>query len=225
MHDYVPISVMGNRYEVPREMTLMAALEWAGFRLVRSCGCRGGFCGACGTFYRLPESPKLHTALACQVKIEPGMDIVQIPAFPVTRPTYDLARMGSPHRELLRVFPEVGRCLGCNTCTKACPQELQPIEFIAYALRGDFERVAELSFECVMCGLCAVRCPAEIAPYQVALFTRRVVGRSGRPKPGYLTERVAEVRAGRHDAEVARLADLSVEELKELYRRREIEPL
>lgn len=223
--EYVPICVTGNRYEVPAELTIMAALEWVGFRLVRSCGCRGGFCGACGTFYRLPGSPKLYTALACQAKIEPGMDIVQVPSFPVTRPTYDLTNMGDPDREVLRLFPEVRRCLGCNTCTKACPQELEPIEFIAGALRGDFERVADLSFECVMCGLCAVRCPAEIAPYQVALFIRRVVGRIRRPKPQYLVERVSEVRAGKYGAEVTQLAEMSIDQLKELYRKRDIEPL
>ena len=48
----IPVNVMGKRYEVPRGLTIMKALEYAGYRLTRGCGCRGGVCGACATIYR-----------------------------------------------------------------------------------------------------------------------------------------------------------------------------
>ena len=45
---------MGKRYEVPSSLTIQKALEYAGYQLIRGCGCRGGICGACGTVYRIP---------------------------------------------------------------------------------------------------------------------------------------------------------------------------
>ena len=40
-HDLVTISVMGEAYQVPKELTIMKAMEYAGFRFIRGCGCRG----------------------------------------------------------------------------------------------------------------------------------------------------------------------------------------
>ena len=31
---------------MPEDLTIMNAMEYAGYRLVRGCGCRHGFCGA-----------------------------------------------------------------------------------------------------------------------------------------------------------------------------------
>ncbi len=62
----VPIYIMGKRYEVPQGLTIMSALEWAGYQLIRGCGCRGGFCGACATVYRVPGNFRIHVGMACQ---------------------------------------------------------------------------------------------------------------------------------------------------------------
>jgi hypothetical protein len=51
----VPIFIMGKRYEVPASLTIQKAFEYAGYQLIRGCGCRGGICGACGTVYRLSK--------------------------------------------------------------------------------------------------------------------------------------------------------------------------
>jgi len=50
----IPVYVMGKRYMVPETLTIMKALEYAGYRFIRGCGCRGGICGACSTVYRKP---------------------------------------------------------------------------------------------------------------------------------------------------------------------------
>ena len=42
----VDIYVMGMRYQVPEGLTIMRALEYAGYRLIRGVGCRAGFCCA-----------------------------------------------------------------------------------------------------------------------------------------------------------------------------------
>ena len=42
----IPIFVMGKRYDVPDSLTIQKAMEYAGYQLIRGCGCRGGICGA-----------------------------------------------------------------------------------------------------------------------------------------------------------------------------------
>ncbi len=43
----IPVFIMGKRYDVPETLTIMKAMEYAGYRYIRGCGCRGGICGAC----------------------------------------------------------------------------------------------------------------------------------------------------------------------------------
>lgn len=43
----VKIFIMGKAYQVPKGLTIMKAMEHAGYQFIRGCGCRGGFCGAC----------------------------------------------------------------------------------------------------------------------------------------------------------------------------------
>ena len=68
----VTVYIMGKQYDVPEGLTIQKALEYAGMRLLRGCGCRGGFCGACGTVYRTEGDYKLKVALACQTVVEDG---------------------------------------------------------------------------------------------------------------------------------------------------------
>ena len=49
----VTVYLLGKKYSVPATLTIMDAMEYAGFKLVRGCGCRSGFCGACAVIYRL----------------------------------------------------------------------------------------------------------------------------------------------------------------------------
>ena len=48
---------------VPGNLTIMRAMEYAGYQLVRGCGCRNGFCGACATIYRIKGDRELKTCL------------------------------------------------------------------------------------------------------------------------------------------------------------------
>lgn len=52
----VKIYVMGKAYDVPSNLTVMKAMEFIGYKLIRGCGCRAGFCGACATLYRKREA-------------------------------------------------------------------------------------------------------------------------------------------------------------------------
>lgn len=220
----IPIYIMGKQYQVPANLTIMKAMEYAGYRLVRGVGCRGGFCGACATVYRLRDDYRLQIGLACQTIVQPGMYLAQIPFFPGNRADYRLHELEPTFETLVRLYPEVLRCLACGTCTKACPQELRVKDYMANAMKGDIAGVADKSFDCIMCGLCAARCPAEEVQYNIAILARRLYGRYLAPRAAHLARRVAEIEAGRYDDEIAEIKAAGIEELKRRYNERDIEP-
>jgi len=220
----IPIYIMGKKYEVPSSLTIMRAMEWAGYKLIRGAGCRSGFCGACATVYRLKGDYHLRIGLACQTVVEPEMYLAQIPFFPAEKAIYDIEELKPTPAQLFQIYPEILRCLSCGTCTKACPQEIEVMDYMADAMKGDIASVARKSFDCIMCGLCAARCPAEEAQHNVALLCRRLYGKYLAPKSQHLRERIEEIEAGRFDQELARLRRMSREELRQRYKERDIEP-
>lgn len=219
----IDVFIMDKRYKVPSSLTIMRAFEYAGYRMVRGAGCRGGFCGACATVYRMTGDHKLNVALACQSVVQDGMRIAQIPSFPANKARYDFTLLDAGGARLLQIYPELGLCKGCNTCTKACPQEIQVMEYIGAALRGDIAHAADLSFDCIACGLCTVRCTGELVPYNIALLARRLYGAYIAPRSAHLQRRVDEIQAGKWNAPVQELKALSVDELKKKYNTRDIE--
>ena len=63
MEEMVHVYFFGKQYQVPKALTIMRAMEYAGYQLVRGCGCRNGFCGACATLYRVKGRQELKTCL------------------------------------------------------------------------------------------------------------------------------------------------------------------
>lgn len=222
--ELVPVYIMGKRYDVPPGLTIMKAMEYAGYRLVRGVGCRAGFCGACATVYRLAGDYRLRVGLACQTVVEPGMYLAQIPFYPAPRAQYDITKLQPTFGTLVSLYPELLRCLGCGTCTKVCPQELDVKDIMARAMRGDIAGVADKSFDCIMCGMCVSRCPAEEAQYNIFILARRLYGRYIAPRAQHLAKRVQEIEAGLYDQDLQRLKSLSNAELRQLYNTRDIEP-
>jgi heterodisulfide reductase subunit C len=214
---WVRIFVMGKEHDVPADLTIMQAMEYAGYRFIRASGCRAGFCGACSTIYRTEDDYRLKTAMACQTRVEDGMYLVQIPFSPAQKALYDIEKEPYNVNVFLKNYPEIARCVSCNTCTKACPQDLEVMDYIQAALRGDFKKVAELSFDCIQCGLCAVRCPAEIVQYNVAQLGRRMFGKYGLPKEKNVEKRVKELRAKKYEKELDKIMKLDTDELKQIY--------
>lgn len=222
--DMIAIYIMGKRYEVPNNLTIMKAMEYAGYRFIRGAGCRGGFCGACGTVYRTLGDYKLKAGLACQTVVEEDMYLTQIPFFPANKTLYDLDKLKPTAEEIIKLYPEIFRCVSCNTCTKICPQDIEVMNYVNYALRGDISKAADMSFDCIMCGLCAARCPAEIVQYNVAVLCRRLYARHVAPKAEHLEKRVTEIKDGKFDKEIQKLMKADEKTLKKLYKEREMEP-
>jgi len=220
--DMVTIYVMGKRHRVPADLTIMKAMEYAGHQFRRGAGCRGGFCGSCATIYRTRGSYKLIGALACQKIVEDGMYIAQIPFSPAEKKTYDLAELRPDAAAFLERYPEIARCLSCNTCTKACPQDIMVMDYVQAALRGDVEEASRLSFDCIGCGLCAVRCPAEIVPYNIAQLARRLYSRYVAGPAEHVLSRAREVEEGAFDDGIEELRGLDADALKRRYESRDM---
>ena len=223
MEKMVNVYFFGKKYEVPQSLTIMKAMEYAGYQLIRGCGCRNGFCGACATLYRIKGQTELKTCLACQQQVEEGMYVATLPFFPLVKQVYDIQKIKPTEQIMMQLYPEIYSCIGCNACSKACPQSLKTMQYIAYAQRGEYEKCAEESFDCVMCGICSSRCPAGISHPQVAILARRLYGKYIAPETKHLLDRVAEINNGEHNESVSKIMNTPVEEQKRLYNTREIE--
>lgn len=225
MAESIPIYFMGKKYTVPEGSTILSAIEFAGYKLIRGCGCRGGFCGACATVYRTPDDHQIKVGLACQTQVVENMTLTILPGYPANKALYNLENIKEPVTALWQSYPEIFRCLGCSACTKICPQDIAVMDYIASAQRGDLEKVAELSFDCIMCGLCASRCLAQMVPYNVAIMARRLYAKSNLIKPDYVMRRIEEVEQGRFRNEIDELIGKNTEELRTIYANREIEEI
>ena len=193
MENMVNVYFFGKHYVVPAELTIMTAMEYAGYELKRGCGCRHGFCGACATIYRTDKR------------------------------TYSINDLKVDQKVMMELYPEIYACIGCNACTKACTQSLNVMQYIAYAQRGEFEKCAEESFDCVGCGCCSVRCPAGISHPMVGLLARRLTGKYIAPKSEHVQTRVAEINAGQFDDLIEKIMQKPITEMQELYNNRDIE--
>ena len=223
MQKMANIYFYGKHYTVPADLTIMTAMEYAGYELVRGCGCRHGFCGACATIYRMAGQTTLSACLACQTQVQDGMYVATLPFFPTNKRNYDIENIKPTEQIMMQLYPEIYSCIGCNACTKSCPRDLNVMQYIAYAQRNELEKCAHESFDCVSCGVCASRCPAGISHPLVGLLARRLTGKYLQPSTQHNIQRADDVAAGKFDALIEAIMAKPVEELKELYNAREIE--
>jgi succinate dehydrogenase/fumarate reductase-like Fe-S protein len=217
------VFLMGKAHKVPADATIMGAIEYAGYLIKRGAGCREGFCGACATVYRLPGDYKIYTGLACTTIVEDQMWLAQLPSFPGQKAIYDLEKIEANVSTIQKLYPEVFRCVACNTCTKACPQDLEVMDYIQAAKQGNIERLMDLSFDCLSCGLCAIRCPSEIVQYNVGILGRRLYGRYLAKESKQLKKRIREVKSHKFDKEYKSMMKMAEKELKKIYYDRDTE--
>jgi len=216
--ELVPIYIMGKKYMVPSTLTILKAMEYSGYHMIRGCGCRGGICGACATVYRTVDDYRLKVGLACQTVVEPGMYLAQIPFFPANKAKYNIEELTPTAEAIIDRYPELLRCMGCDSCTRVCPQDLKVMDYMSAAMRGDIEKAAKLSFECIMCGLCASRCPGDNVQYNVGILARRLYARHVAPQDEGLAERVRQIENGDCDDDLEELVNADEETLRKRYK-------
>jgi succinate dehydrogenase/fumarate reductase-like Fe-S protein len=210
----VTVEIEGKPFQVPAGVTLIKAMWYAGKEVLRGAGCLGGFCGACATYYRTKDDPKVKTGLACSMAVEDGMSFSFMPAFPARKAIYNLPELKDPKQDLFELYPEAPLCRNCNACTEACPQKIDVREGVWKAVFGDFKAVSDMFMDCVMCGLCAPVCIADIAPNLVAVYASRAQGVHFTEKPEGLSTRIKEISDGQYQEEWDRILQLSDEELQ-----------
>lgn len=219
----VTIYLFGKQFQAPDNLTIIKAMEYCGYALTRGVGCRHGFCGACATIYRIKGERELHYCLACETQIKDQMYIATLPFFPLEKQIYDIEKIKPEQQIMIQLYPEIYGCVGCNACTNACPQELNVMQYIAYAQRGDFKACADESFDCVMCGCCSSRCPAGISHPQVAMLARRLNGKYIAKDAKHLVDRVDEIHHGDLLDDVKALMEKSSDDIQAMYNARDIE--
>ena len=222
--DMIPIYIMGKRYMVPDTLTIMKAIEHAGYQFIRGCGCRGGICGACATVYRKEGDYKIYSGLACQTVAEAGMHLTQIPFYPALRAAYDYGATQPLASVIAELYPELFRCVACNACTKICPMDVQVLDYVSALKRGDLEAATTISFDCIQCGLCASRCFGELAQYHIAQLARRLYGGKLKPRAEHMAEMVKEIAGGAYRPLLSDLMAMSADQLRDAYTGREMEP-
>ena len=158
-----------------------------------------------------------------ETQVQDNMYVATLPFFPLVKEVYDIEKVKPTEQIMMQLYPEIYSCVGCNACTKVCPQSLNVMQYIAYAQRGEYEKCAEESFDCVMCGICSSRCPAGISHPQVAMLARRLNGKYLAPHCDHLDARIAEIENGDYVPLIEALMDKPLEEIQTLYNNREIE--
>jgi ferredoxin len=210
----VTVEIEGKPFQVPAGVTLIKAMWYAGKEVLRGAGCLGGFCGACATYYRTKDDPKVKTCLACSMAVEDGMSFSFMPAFPARKASYNLSELKDPKQDLFELYPEAPLCRNCDACTQACPQKIDVREGVWKAVFGDFKAVSDMFMDCVMCGMCAPVCIADIAPNLVAVYASRAQGVHFTEKPEGLATRIKKITDGEYQEDWDRILQLSDEELQ-----------
>ena len=116
-NNMINVFIYGKKYAVPAGLTIMEAMEYAGYKLVRGVGCRNGFCGACATVYRIKGDRELKACLACSTTVEENMYIATLPFFPLVKEAYDIEKVRPDEQIMMQLYPEIYACVGCNACT------------------------------------------------------------------------------------------------------------
>ena len=75
----IALTILGQRVEVPEGMTLLNAMQVAGFDYLKGCGCRMGDCGECAVYYRLPGSAVTLRDFSCEMRVTEGMEVMDVP--------------------------------------------------------------------------------------------------------------------------------------------------
>jgi succinate dehydrogenase/fumarate reductase-like Fe-S protein len=196
----IPLTFDGHAITASPGASLLQAWTAAGLPLTENVGCMGqGVCGACRVLVRREGQRIAEAALACETRVEAGMQVAFVEHFPARRAhTYDLAALGDSWAALGavdQVFPEAKSCRHCGGCDAACPKGIAVQQAVNLAVEGHVFAAGAHFDHCVMCNLCVAACPEDIAPAHLGQFLRRMSA-SLTLRPGDLLLRLAQIERG-----------------------------
>jgi electron transport complex protein RnfC len=99
--------------------------------------------------------------------------------------------------------PEVGPCIRCGNCTRACPMGLLPLEMAARIRAGQLDDAVDFYLsDCISCGCCAYVCPSHIPLVQYFSHAKGELAARERAKlRSEAARRLIEARAVRLERE------------------------
>jgi electron transport complex protein RnfC len=105
--------------------------------------------------------------------------------------------------------PEVGPCIRCGGCTRACPMGLLPLEMAAHIRAGDLDGAVDFCLtDCIACGCCAYVCPSHIPLVQYFSHAKGELAARERAKLRTdAARRLAEARIARLEREAKEKAE------------------
>lgn len=202
----VRVTIEGRTFAAPDSKSILQAYVHSGEPLFKNVGCMGqGVCGSCRCMVRRAGSREVATQLACETRIEEGMQVSFIDYFTPRRPHVyqieDVSDSWKVYRQVDEIFPEAKHCRHCNGCDRACPKDIEVQRGVNLAVAGDIYRAAEIFELCVMCNLCTLACPEYIRPNHLGMFVRRAVATLGL-RPSDLVMRLQQIESGEMTVDV-----------------------
>jgi len=137
------LTIDGHEVKASADSSIIQAYARSGNAITANVGCMGqGVCGSCRCMIRKEGEREVTTALACETKVEEGMQVSFLDYFiPEHIQYYDVSEIGDGWNWLddtAKAFPEAQNCRHCGGCNRACPKGLQVENGVAQVVSGDF---------------------------------------------------------------------------------------
>lgn len=196
----IKLVVNGKQLETDKGRSILEALMDSGAEVIDSVGCLGqGVCGSCRVLIRHQDNTNVTSALACETKVEEGLQVSFLDHIPMSRQhVYTPKDWESKTWQILecinQTFPEAKHCRHCGGCDSACPKHLDVQKGVNMAAMGDLS-AAYIFDECIMCNLCTIACPEMISPNHLGNYIRRLTTSVGF-RPSDLMQRLYQIENG-----------------------------
>lgn len=197
----VSLIVNGKQLKADEGSSILEAVMQSGETVTDNIGCSGqGVCGSCRVLVRRQDEKKVVSTLACETKVEEGLQVSFLDHLPVNHRQHVYktddweGKTWNILERINEVFPEAKHCRHCGGCDNACPKHLEVQKGVNMAAEGDLNAAAIFN-ECIMCNLCTIACPEMISPNHLGTYVRRLTT-AMTLRPSDLLRRLHQIDSG-----------------------------